>query len=156
MKCVAAAAQGKASAFFKGPLKSFTIIGMEVKASSMTFDGVCLCVPLPWSVCRHLWPAEAEMMCVCVCLSDSLFHSLTLYLFLLSSSHTHTHTHTHSEPFLAVGIFGTGGTLKVSLPDIPLKGGDNKVHMRSLSLSLSCGLSLSLPLCPCRCVSVCC
>jgi hypothetical protein len=66
VKHVAAAAQGKASAFFKGPLKSFTIIGMEVKGSSMTFDGVWLCVPLPCSVCRNLWPPEAEMMCVCV------------------------------------------------------------------------------------------
>jgi hypothetical protein len=33
VKHVAAAAQGKASAFFKGPLKSFTIIGMEVKVA---------------------------------------------------------------------------------------------------------------------------
>ena len=62
----------KASAFFRGPVKSFTIIGMEVRNASTAFE----------------------------------------------------------SPFLAVGIFGSGGTLKLSLPDIPLKGGENKVQMR--------------------------
>ncbi len=62
----------KAAAHFRGPVKSFTIIGMEIRNASMAFE----------------------------------------------------------EPFLAVGIFGTGGTLKLSLPDIPLKGGESKAQMR--------------------------
>ena len=100
MKHVAAAAQGKASAFFKGPLKSFTIIGMEVKGSSMTFDGVCFCMPLPCSVCRHLWPPEAGMMCVvtCVCFCRlTLSHSHSVSVSFVFVTHTHTHTHTHTQ-----------------------------------------------------------
>ena len=86
----------KASSHFKGPIKSFTILGMEIRNASMAFEA----------------------------------------------------------PFLAVGIFGSGGTLKLSLPDIPLKGGDNKVQMR-----FDIGAKASVPdehdsVCVCSCVYV--
>ncbi|KAJ1477966.1 hypothetical protein T484DRAFT_2982432 [Baffinella frigidus] len=34
------------------------------------------------------------------------------------------------EPFLACGIFAQGGAVKSTLPSIPLRGGDDKAHMR--------------------------
>lgn len=35
----------------------------------------------------------------------------------------------HESPYLAVGVYSHGGALKLALPEIPLKGGDDKELM---------------------------